>query len=247
MMKIITGLSVLILSLSASDVYTTLKVEAKQSAELAFDASGSVERVYVDISSKVKKGERLAKLKNNDKKASLDIAKSSYENAKVILKYAKKDYERQLKVKDLIDKAEFDRYSFNYEKAKVALESAKANLDYQQALFNKTVLLAPFDGVITQKIVEVGDVVSGMMLKTVFKIQSLKERKVVLEFDQKDWSEVKIADEVNYTLDGSDKKYKAKISKIYPTVDESSRMLKAEVKAENIPTGLFGTGYITTK
>ena len=247
MRKLLTGLTVLVLSLSADDVYTTLKVEAVQNASLAFDASGSVEKVYVEISSKVKKGEPLAKLKNRDKKASLDVAKSSYENAKVALKYAKKDYDRQLKVKELIDEAMFDKYAFNYEKAKVALSEAKANLDYQQALFNKTTIYAPFSGVISDKIVEVGDVVSGMMLKTIFKIQSLSDRKLVLEFDQKYWSEVKVGDEVNYTLDGSDKKYSAKISKIYPAIDETSRMIKAEVKAKNIPTGLFGTGYITTK
>ena len=215
MKKILTGLMVLVLSLSAEEIYTTLKVEALQNASLAFDASGSVERVYVDVSSKVKKGDRLAKLKNSDKKASLDVAKSSYENAKVTLKYAKKDYDRQVKVKELIDEAMFDSYAYAYEKAKVALSQAKANLDYQQALFNKTVLYAPFTGVISQKIVEVGDVVSGMMLKTVFQIQSASDRKIVLEFDQKYWSEVKVGDEVNYTLDGSDKKYSAKISKIY--------------------------------
>lgn len=247
MRKILIGLSVLVLSLSASEIYTTLKVEAMQSADLAFDASGTVERVYVDVSSKVKKGASLARLKNSDSKASLNIAKASYENAKVTLKYAKKDYDRQSKVKELIDEATFDNFAFAYEKAKVSADQAKANLDYQQALFNKTTLRAPFDGVILEKIVEVGDAVSGMMLKTVFKIQSLKKRKLVLEFDQKYWDEVKVGDTVNYTLDGSDKKYSGKISKIYPAIDDSTRMMSAELITTNIPVGLFGTGYITTK
>ena len=247
MSKILTGLMILVLSLSAGEVYTTLKVQAMQSASLAFDASGTVERVYVDISSKVKKGDILAKLKNDDIKASLNIAKSSYENAKIALKYAKKDYERQDKVKDLIDEATFDGYVYAYEKAKVALDEAKANLDYKQALYDKTTLKAPFNGVISDKIIEVGDAVSGMMLKTVFVLQSLNERKLVLEFDQKYWNDVKIGDEFSYTLDGSDKKFTSKISKIYPAIDDSSRMLKAEVNTKNIPVGLFGTGYITTK
>lgn len=247
MTKILIGLSVLALSLGASEIYTTLKVEALQSADLAFDASGTVEKVYVDISSKVKKGNSLAKLKNSDSRASLNMAKSAYESAKVSLKYAKKDYDRQLKVKDLIDEAKFDSYAFAYEKAKVSLSEAKANLDYQQAMFNKTTLRAPFNGVILDKIVEVGDAVNGMMLKTVFKIQSINERKLVLEFDQKYWEEVKIGDKVSYTLDGSDKKYSGKISKVYPTIDDSTRMMTAEVVTKNIPVGLFGTGYITTK
>ena len=247
MKRILIGLTILVLSLNAGEVYTILKVKAMQSAQLAFDASGTVEKVYVDVSSKVKKGDRLAKLKNSDKRASLNIAKSSYENAKVTLKYAKKDYDRQLIVRELIDEAKFDSYAYTYEKAKVALLEAKANLDYQQALFNKTVLYAPFNGVISEKIIEVGDVVSGMMLKTVFKVQSLNDRKIILEFDQKYWDDVKIGDEVNYTLDGSETKYSGKISKIYPAIDDSTRMITAELITKNIPVGLFGTGYITTK
>ena len=56
-------------------------------------------------------------------------------------------------------------------------ENAKAQLIYQQALLDKTLLKAPFDGLITQKSVEVGDVVSGAMIRTVLKIQSIHERK----------------------------------------------------------------------
>ncbi len=233
MNKIIIGLIGLVFSLGASEVYATFSVKAIKSASLAFDASGIVKKVNVDISSNVKKGELLAVLANADKKANLQSAAS-------VLKYAKKDYDRQVKVKKLIDEGKFDTYAFKY-------ENAKNQLAYQKSMYNKTFLRAPFDGVIFFKDIEVGDTVSGVSLKTVYKIQSKKARKLVLEFDQKYHKSVKVGDTFKYKIDGDAKKYVGVISKVYPSANANNRKLQAEVKVNYLMVGLFGDGYITTK
>ena len=234
----------LALSLGATEIYATFNIEAKKSANLAFYTGGVVNNVYVDISSVVKKGDKLVELQNDDLKAALAIAKASYDSAKVSLKFAKKDYDRQLLIKDLIDEAKFDNFEMSYEKAKVAVAQAKANLDYQQSLLDRTIIYAPFSGVIFDKSVEVGDVVSGMMLRTIFKIQSKKDRKLILEFDQKYWKSVKVGNEVRYTVNGDENIYKGKIFKVYPHANADNRKIKAEVKVDGFVVGLFGDGYI---
>ena len=234
----------LALSLGATEIYATFNTEAKKSANLAFYTGGVVNNVYVDISSVVKKGDKLVELQNDDLKAALAIAKASYDSAKVSLKFAKKDYDRQLLIKDLIDEAKFDNFEMSYEKAKVAVAQAKANLDYQQSLLDRTIIYAPFSGVIFDKSVEVGDVVSGMMLRTIFKIQSKKDRKLILEFDQKYWKSVKVGNEVRYTVNGDENIYKGKIFKVYPHANADNRKIKAEVKVDGFVVGLFGDGYI---
>lgn len=244
MIKIVIGLIGLVLALSAEDIYANFRIEATKSANLAFDASGVVKIVHVDTSSTVKKGDKLAELYNDDKKASFDIAKASLKSAEVTLEFAKKDYERQVIIKHLIDQAQFDKYAHAYESAKAAYVQAEANLAYQKALYEKTVLYAPFDGVIFEKIVEEGDVVSGMMLRTIFKIQSLTERKLLLEFDQKHWQKVQANQKFKYRVDGDAKEYEGVITKIYPHVNGENRKLNAEVKANNFIVGLFGEGYI---
>ena len=244
MKKIILSLMVLMASLSAAEIYATFSIEAKKSANLAFYSSGIVNKVFVDVSSRVKKGQKLVELQNDDLKATLQIAKASLLDAEVSLKFAKKDYERQLLIKDLIDEAKFDKYLLTYEKSKVAVSRAKANLAYQQSLLDRTLIKAPFDGVIFEKSVEVGDVVSGMMLRTIFKIQSQKQRKLILEFDQKYWKKVKVGNIVKYTVNGDKKVYDGKISKVYPQANSDNRKMKAEVKVKNFIVGLFGDGYI---
>jgi RND family efflux transporter MFP subunit len=232
MIKLLTILALLTITLQAKEIYATFTVHANRSANLAFSSSGIVDKVLVDIATEVKKGAVLATLQNEDLKASLGITQT-------ILTYAKKDYRRRQKVKSIIDQAEFDKYASKY-------ANAKAQLLYQQAILAKTVLKAPYDGVIYEKNIEVGDAVSGAMIRTVFKIQSKVERKLVLEFDQKYWSDVKIGDRFSYKVDGSDKSYVGVISKIYPAIDTQKRKIKAEVKAKDFIVGLFGDGTIIT-
>lgn len=232
-MKIIIGLlglTYFLGSLSAAEVYATFTVEAQKSANLAFDASGITKSVNYEISQSVKKGAILASLHNEDAKASLDMAKTA-------LIFAKRDYERQLKVKELIDAGKFDVFAFKY-------EDAKNQLAFAQAKYNKTYLRAPFDGVIYDKEIEVGDTVNGMMLKTVFKIQSKCERKLVLGFDQKYHSQVKVGQTFRYGVDGDPKEYSGVITKVYPFANSGNRKIKAEVKAKDFVVGLFGEGYI---
>ena len=223
----------MVLTLNADEVYATFNVEAQQSASLAFDASGIVKSVNIDVSSEVKKGDLLAVIENSDKKANLDSAKTT-------LKFATRDYKRQKKIKKLIDADKFDKYLFKY-------ESAKNQLAFQQAIYDKTFLRAPFDGVIFFKDIEVGDTVSGLMLKTVFKIQSKNSRKLVLEFDQKYWKNVKVTQTFKYSVDGDKTIYTGKISKLIPYANPNTRKIKAEVQTKDLIVGLFGSGYIITQ
>ena len=230
MKKIILILLTLVSLSYAQNIYATFDVAAQKSANLAFTASGIVKKVNVDIGSVVQKNQTLAILDNADIKAMLDKTKIAY-------KFASRELKRQKRIKNLIDASKYDKVLSEY-------ENAKASVAYQQALYNKTILKAPFNGIIYDKAIEIGDAVSGMMLKTVFKIQSLHERKLILEFDQKYHNIVKVGQIFTYKVDGDDKTYRGVISKIYPYADFNNRKIKAEVKAKDFTVGLFGDGMI---
>ena len=229
-MKKLCILLILIVTMQAKEIYATFNVIAQHDAQLAFVTGGIVNSVQADIGSVVHKGTILATLDNSDIKAMLQSAKSNY-------KFAKRSFQRQKKIKKLIDEGKFDKVVSLYEKA-------KNRLDYQQALYDKTFLKAPFDGIIYEKNIEVGDAVSGMMLKTVFKIQSQHKRKLIVAFDQKYHTLVKEGALFQYKIDGDPQHYSGKIVKIYPYANVSNRKMYAEVLTENILVGLFGDGYI---
>jgi membrane fusion protein, multidrug efflux system len=221
---------IFISNLVASEIYATFDVVALQSSDLAFSGSGIVKEVLADSASVVKKGDILAVLDNNELKALVNNAKANYT-------FAKNELQRQEKVRHLLDDAKFESFKFKY-------DSAKATLDYQEALLEKTYLKAPFDGIIYEKSVEIGESIAGANPKTVFKLQSSKKRKLVLEFDQKYHDKVNIGDKFRFKLSDGEKEYTSTISKIIPYANSNNRKIKAEVIVDDFLVGLYGEGYI---
>lgn len=218
----------------AKEIYATFTVHAKQGANLAFNYSGIVKELHVDIMSVVKKDDVLATLVSDDLVATNNASK-------VTLKYAHLDYERHkdLYKKKLIDKSLLDNYAMAY-------EAIKAHIEIEKTLYAKTILRAPFDGVITKRMIELGDVVSGQMLKTAFNIQSEHARILVVEFDQKYNSDVNIGDTFLYKVDGDDNQYEGKVYRIYPEANSNNRKIALQVIAKDLKVGLFGEGKIIT-
>ncbi|MBD3795179.1 MAG: efflux RND transporter periplasmic adaptor subunit [Epsilonproteobacteria bacterium] len=245
--KIFGMLMFLMMSVNASDVYATFNVKAKNSADLGFSRSGIIKDIRVDIGDRVSKNQVLAVLESEDIDSNIQIAKTNIENAKINLKFAKRDYKRYSKVKDLVDAYTLDKYKKAYESAQSALNQAQSNLNLQNAVKNKTVLKAPFDGVITDKLLELGDVVNSAGNKSIFKIQSASDVKLILQFDEKYWKVVKVGQKFIYRLDGSASKREGRISKIYPSANPKNHKMTAEVQTNGIMVGLFGDGKIIIK
>ncbi len=218
--------------LLAADVYALFNIRAMQDANLTLDSSGTIGAIQVDVGSVVKKGEVLLKLENQDKIAQALSIKQQFI-------FAQNQYNRYKKTGGAIDKNTLEQYYSNYKKL-------EADYKYYRALLDKTTLLAPFDGVIAEKNVEIGDGVGPNSTK-LFRLVS-HEKKLVIEFDSKYIDEVKVGDIFYYSIDGGEKKEKSVISKIYPTINETTRKVTAEAKADNamIP-GIFGDGFIRTK
>jgi len=230
MKKTILFFILIITALQAKKIYATFDVIADKSANLAFTASGIVKEVNADVGLIVNRGDVLAVLSNDDIKAVL-------QKTQIALKFAKRELDRKEKIKKLIDASKYDRALNNY-------ENAKTSVVYQKALLSKTILKAPFRGVIYAKNIEVGDAVNAVSLKTVFKIQSIHKRKLILKLDQKYHNIIKVGQTFEYKVDGDNKTYRGKISKIYPYANYNNRKIKAEVTAKDFMPGLFGEGYV---
>lgn len=230
--------------LQAAQVYTTFDVEAYREAELTLTSTGVIEQMHVDIGDHVKKGELLLSLDNEDLRLSIELARSDVALAKVNYRFASQTYERYKKVKDVIDDDQYEQYVLNYEKSVASLNSTKASLAYREALFKKSVLRAPYSGVISKRHKEIGDGVSGAMLEPILTLVDDKKVKLVMSFDEKYWKQVKKGSKVTYRVDGSDRAFEGIIAKVYPTVDAKTRKAFAEVHAKDLMPGLFGEGMI---
>ena len=237
---------IMLLSMSAmaQDIYATFNVRADKSANLVLAASGLIKTIHADVGDKVKKGQILLELDSDDLRTSIVLAQKKVELSEVNLRFAKKSYERYLKVKEVVDESEFDKYVSAYERAKIDLAKAKANLKYKRALLAKTRLRAPFSGTISAKMVEVGDGVSAAMMPTLFTLVTLQKQKLIVLIDEKYWRQVKVGQTFTYSMDGSQKKFTTKVSKIYPSIDPKRRAMTLEMPVKGLKVGLFGHGTL---
>lgn len=214
------------------DVYAIFNIEAVQDSNLTLDSSGIIDTIKVTEGSVVKKGDILLKLSNADKVAQADSMKQQYI-------FAKNQYLRYSKTDGAVDQNTLEQYYSNY-------KQLEAEYYYYRALLDKTILLAPFDGVIAEKSVELGDGVTQSST-TLLRLVS-HDKKFVIQFDSRYVDQVKVGDEFYYSVDGAQAKQKVVINKIYPTIDDTTRKVSAEAVApESMAVGTFGDGTIKTK
>lgn len=244
MKKIILGTLTLTLALQAQSVYAILNATADKEALLSTSISGVVKAMKVDVGSRVKKGEVLLELDGDDLSRSLDVAKADLLTLKEQYRFASVQLERYTKVKDLLSKEEYDKLEHDKNLKYSAIKQAEATIAYKETLLSKTLLKAPFNGVISEKLIESGAVLNPGT--GAFKLIN-GTTKLVIEFDEKYAKNVRLGDFFEFKIDGMNTLQKTRITKIYPTVDSKTRRIKAEAFVNGVKPGQFGEGNIITK
>lgn len=145
---------------------TSGSVDAEHEVELAFGAVGRVSVLNVKLGSKVKRGDILAELENLDLKQTLTKANSDLARAKTLW---------QSKV----------LASTESEEALKAQELAHAN-------YEKSLIRAPFDGVVAEINLEVGQLsqITAVIPRALIRLVDLEPRFVEAEIDEVDLPKV---------------------------------------------------------
>ena len=226
-------------------IYASFDVAAAKDAQLALKAVGIVKTVNVEIGSAVKRGDVLLELENESEKLAVKLAQNDLESAQTAKAHAKSVLDKFKLVQSVSSKQAFENAEFDFKNAALAENRAHLALNLAQKRLEDTRLLAPFDGTISGKSIEVGEGVGGVAQKLI-SIFSYPDIKLKLSFDEKFKDRVKIGSEFVYKLDGQSEEKRGKISLIYPTIDTKNGKIYAEVQAQNLTPGLFGEGYIVS-
>ena len=133
--------SVEVLEVKILDSYTITKefpgkLLPTEQSKLAFEISGKIKNIYVDVGDSVEKGDILAKLDDREALARLNQAKASFDLSKQILERF-----QDLKSQGHISIQELD-------KAQSDFIIAKSEFEYFKVKLEQTNLISPFKGVI---------------------------------------------------------------------------------------------------
>ena len=226
-------------------IYASFDVAPAKDAQLALKAVGIVKSVNVEVGSAVKRGDVLLELENESEKLAVKLAQNDLESAQTAKAHAKSVLDKFKLVQSVSSKQAFENAEFDFKNAALAENRAHLALNLAQKRLEDTRLLAPFDGTISGKSIEVGEGVGGVAQK-LMSVFSYPDVKLKLSFDEKFKDRVKIGSEFVYKIDGENEERRGKISLIYPTIDTKNGKIYAEVQTQNLMPGLFGEGYIVS-
>ncbi len=229
---------------TSGEVTVSGTILARDTARIAARVGGYVAELKVDAGSTVKKGELLLKIEAKELEEREAQAIATLESAKVDLEKTRQDFERYkvLFQEQAIAKKEFDDISARYEMAQAATNRAKSALDEAKTFLSYELVTAPFDGVVSEKSVNQGDLaVVGKELLTIYDPNSLE---MVAAAGEQYAPFLSIGSPVIVTVPSLNIKENCSIREIVPQRDEKTRTItvKAPLHETNVMTpGLYGT------
>jgi len=136
--------------------------------ELTTRVPGVVEEVKVNAGQRVKKGDVLVRLNNVVFEARVREAQADVDRNQVDEEDAKKDLDRgeELYKRTVTSTTELDAARLKFARAKASLAAAQARLAIAQKNLADSVLRAPFNGVVAERLAEPGLVTTECQSKT---------------------------------------------------------------------------------
>ena len=167
--------------------------------------SGTVKKLYVDFNDKVSKGQPLLELDDALVSATERQSAASVVNAQAALELAQANEGRMgsLLAQEYVSKQEYDQARQALKSAKAQLALAKAQNDRDRANLNFTVIRSPVDGVVVDRVVDLGQTVAASFQTPVLiKIaQDLSEMRIDTSFAEADIGLIREGQKVRFTVD----------------------------------------------
>ena len=240
-------LSVETVSPSQDDIGSTLSadgtIDAKDTANVSAKVNGvAIERILVEEGDRVRAGQVLAVFDTDAMEQQVLQAQADVAEAEATLANASADAARVLPLIDIdaISKQEADRYRTSEVRARASLQASKARLSNQRLTLENAKVVAPVSGIISEKMVEVGQVAGGDPLFTIIKGGVLEWR---ADIDPKLVGDINVGTPVQVSLPGGDT-VMGQVNRIAPTADNNRQItIYASLAANSkIRAGMYQTG-----
>lgn len=204
-------------------------VTSERAADIATRMSGTVKRVLVDVGSRVRSGQPMVELDAVDVGARVEAARAQEELARTSHRRVE-----NLARDGAASQQELDR-------ATAALAAARAMLAEAEAQGAYAVIRAPFDGVVTHRSVNPGDLaLPGHPLLVVVAPGALK---VVADLPSQRAGTLSVGQAVTVRLAGSTGAVGARIVRVVPALGGSARTFRVEAVMDDAPAHALAGAY----
>ncbi|HHW52861.1 MAG: efflux RND transporter periplasmic adaptor subunit [Acinetobacter towneri] len=205
------------------------EVQARQQTALAFRVAGQVTQRFADVGDRVKVGQVLATLDVQDAALQLNAARAQLESAQSAAKVASDELQRfqQLLPMNAVSRSQYDAVKNQYQHAMAQLKQAQSNYAVSSNQTDYNQLRATKNGVITERNIEVGQVLAAGQVAYQLAIDG--EREVVIGVPEQAVGEIRVGQEATVSLwSQPDTRFAGTVREISPAADQS-RTFKVKV------------------
>src|SRR5712691_7184833 len=203
----------------ADVVGATGVLQAVVTVQVGSQVSGTIQSLYADLKSTVKKDQVIARLDPSlfqarmaQARANLESARAQVERSQATIADTKQKYvrARELAAQNLVPPSDLESAKAAYDGALAAHESDKAAVSQAEAALNQaqvdlahTVITAPIDGVVLARNVDVGQTVAASFQAPILFViaNDLSRMQVNASIDEADIGRVRTGQEVTFRVD----------------------------------------------
>lgn len=213
-------------------------------------SSGYVVRWVKDIGSSVKKGELLAEITapEIDQELSQSVSLATQAAASAALAKSSADRWTALREKDAVTQQELDERLSAYHQAAANVAAADANVRRLQKLQGFNRVVAPFDGVVTRRSVDVGDLVNagnGATGRALFAVAQVDPLRLYVYVPQVYAQQINIGDAVTVSLtERAGQQFRGSVARTARAIDALTRTMQVEIQVPNPSGRLIAGSYV---
>ncbi len=230
----------------------TGSLDAALNATVRAQIAGSIISTDADVGQSVTKGQTLGRIDPSALQDAYISAKSAVASAQAADAAARRDLQRNqtLLQAGAIAPRDLETSQTQAAAAAAGLEDAKAKLATAQKNFDNTRIAAPFDGIVSQKSVNPGDVVQpGGALFTVVDPTTMR---LVAAVPSDQLSMVRVGTDVTFSVTGyGTQEFHGTVTRVSPSVDPTTRQVQIIVsipnKSHTLIAGLYANGRISSR
>jgi RND family efflux transporter MFP subunit len=210
--------------------------------------NGYLQKWYVDIGAQIKQGQLLAVIETPEVDQQVEQSLSNLNTAKANLALAeitKNRYEGLLKA-HAVSQQDVDNAVGTYNANKAIVEASQANVKQLQALQSFEKIYAPFDGVVTSRNTDIGDLInsgsSGGVKTDLFHIAQPGKLRVYVNVPEEYSQGIKTGMTAELALaEFPGRRFQGKLVRTADAINMTTRTLLIEIDVDN-PTGTLLTG-----
>ena len=204
-------------NMNTANLELTGQVESAHASNIATRIMGYVTKIYVKVGDRVNAGQLLFSINSTDILAKKGQVDASLRQAEAALHVAQKDFDRYTALfkQASASAKELEQVNLQYQSAKLGVEAAKSMQAEVIAQLTYANVVAPFSGVITQKLADEGSLANpGMPILTIEQTGTLQISAMAPE---NNISNVKLGENASVTVSAANISFTGKITQINPS------------------------------